>query len=181
MPTISDDALVRRCINHDAEAGKELFVRYALFLHRLAYRTTLNQSIAEEVSQEAWLKIFQNLHTYQSGTSFKSWAASICYHLCVDYIRKAQRQEKVDANVLQQLLYPTKLIPIEYAEQREWLDRILQFIQDMPEHFRTAFTLRYLEEMKYQEIAAVMNCPEKTARTRVFRATETLREEFCVS
>lgn len=180
MRSISDDTLVERCKKHDAEAGKELFVRYALFLHRLSYRTTLDQSTAEEVSQEAWLKIFQNLHSYQTGTSFKSWAASICYHLCVDHIRKTQRQDKVDANVLQQMLYPAKLIPIEYAEQKEWLEKILHFIQVMPEHIRTAFTLRYLEDLKYQEIASIMKCPEKTARTRVFRATERLREEFSV-
>ncbi len=181
MRDISDDMLVKRCKKHDAAAGKELFVRYALFLRRLAYRTTLNQSIAEEVSQEAWLKIFQNLHKYQEGTSFQSWAASICYHLCVDHIRKAQRQQHVDSGVLQQLLYPAKLIPIEYAEQNEWLDKIMQYIQEMPEHFRTAFALRYIEEMKYQEIADIMGCPVKTARTRVFRATEALRAEFCVS
>jgi len=87
----------------------------------------------------------------------------------------------VDAGVLQQLLYPAKLIPIEYAEQNEWMEKILRYIQEMPEHFRTAFALRYLEEMKYQEIAVIMDCPVKTARTRVFRATEALREKFCVS
>lgn len=180
MQNMSDDQLVAHCKKNNPDAGKELFVRYAIFLHRLAHRTTLNISIAEEVSQETWLKIFQNLNKYQQGTSFKSWSASICYNLCIDHIRKVHRQQNIDEHILKQLLYPSKLIPIEWAEQNEWMEKILQFMQSMPETFRTAFTLRYLEEMKYQEIADIMKCPVETARTRVFRATESLREQFCV-
>ncbi len=176
--TPSDDVLVQRCIQNDQEAGRELFVRYALFLYRLAYRTTLNQAIAEEVSQEAWLKIFQKLQLYEEGTSFRSWAASICYHLCVDHIRKAHKQQTVDVTSLKQMLYPSRLIPIDYAEQNEFIESVLACIQQMPETFRTAFALRYLEDMNYQEIASIMGCAVKTARTRVFRATEVLREQF---
>ncbi|MDP8244881.1 MAG: RNA polymerase sigma factor [Candidatus Hinthialibacter antarcticus] len=180
MNNLTDDQLVILCKTNNAAAGKELFVRYALFLYRLAYRTTLCKTTSEEISQEVWLKIFQNLNRYQEGSSFKSWSASICYNLCVDHIRRSQRQKNLDVNLLTQLLYPAQLIPIHYAEQNEWLEKIIQHIQDMPEAFRTAFSLRYLEDMKYQEIAEIMNCQVKTARTRVFRVTESLREQFSV-
>jgi len=175
---LTDDALVKRSLKNDNEAGKELFVRHALFLYRLAYRTTLNQAIAEEVSQEAWLKIFQKMEQYQDGTSFKSWAASICYNLCVDHVRKAHRQQNLDLTALKQMLYPARLIPAEYAERNEWMEKILRFIQTMPDVFRTALTLRYMEDLSYKDIAAIMDCPEKTARTRVHRATESLRGQF---
>ncbi len=180
MNHLTDDQLIERSLNNDAAAGKELFVRYALFLFRLAYRTTLCKATAEEVSQEAWLKIFQNLNTYQIGTSFKSWSASICYHLCVDHIRRAQRQRAVDETALKHLLYPAQFIPAQFAEQNEWLERIAHAIQELPDVFRTAFTLRYIEDLKYQEIADIMDCQVKTVRTRVFRVTEFLRQEFAV-
>lgn len=153
-------------------------MRYALFIYRLAYRTTLDRSLAEEISQEAWLRIFQKLHLYQPGTSFRSWSASICYHLCIDHIRKAQNRQNVDLTALKQILYPSRLIPIDYAEQNELVEKILTCIQAMPETFRTAFTLRYIEEMKYHEIADIMGCVVQTARSRVFRATEIVREQF---
>lgn len=180
MENLTDDHLVKLCIDNNAAAGKELFVRYALFLYRLAYRTTLCKTTAEEISQDVWLKVFQNLNRYQEGSSFKSWSASICYNQCVDHIRRSQRQKNLDENVLTQLLYPAQLIPIQYAEQNEWIDKIIQQIQEMPEVFRTAFTLRYVEDMKYQEIATIMGCQVETARTRVFRVTQSLREQFSV-
>ncbi len=176
--TPDDDTLVLQCLENSREAGRELFIRYALFIYRLSYRSILNQSIAEEISQEAWLKIFKNLHTYTPGTSFQLWAAAICHNLCVDYIRRAQTQQNVDKSVIKELLYPSRLLPIEYAEQKEFVDKVLAFIQSMPEVFRTAFTLRYMEEMSYKEIAGIAGCTEQTARTRVFRATESLRQQF---
>jgi RNA polymerase sigma-70 factor (ECF subfamily) len=175
---LSDDQLIQQCLNNNEEAGRELFIRYALYLHRIAYRSTFNQCIAEEVSQEAWLKIFQNLHTYQSGTSFRTWAARICYNLCVDHVRKKQKQQAVDQTVLKQMFYPARLLPIDVADRNETFEQVLAVLRSLPEALRTAFSLRYFEDMSYKEIANVVGCPVKTARTRVFRATQVLREEF---
>lgn len=175
---LTDDQLVERCLKNDQDAGRELFVRYALFLHRLAYRTTLNTAVAEEVSQEAWLKIFQKLDRYQPGTSFKSWSASICYNLCVDHVRKASTRQAVDRASLKEMFYPSRLLPVEHAERNELIEQVLARLENMPDVIRTAFSLRYLEEMDYSDIAEVMGCAVKTARTRVFRATQVLREEF---
>jgi RNA polymerase sigma-70 factor (ECF subfamily) len=165
----------------DREAGRLLFMRYALFIYRLAYRTTLNQAAAEDISQEVWLKIFQKLDLYQQGTSFRSWSAAICYRSCIDYVRKSQRQQNVDSQALQTLLYPAKMLPIEMAEQNEFIEKVLAFLQHLPDSLRIAFSLRYFEEMSYQEIGKVLECPAQTARTRVFRVTQSLKEQFCAS
>ncbi len=175
---LDDDTLVLQCLNNNREAARELFVRYALFMYRLAYRSVLNQSVAEEISQEAWLKIFQNLESYNLGTSFRLWAATICHNLCVDHIRWAQKRQNIDKSAIKQLLYPTRLLPNEHAAQKEFVDKVLAFIQNMPEVFRTAFLLRYMEEMSYKEIAGIVGCTAPTARTRVFRAAESLRKQF---
>lgn len=176
--SLSDDALIVRCLKNDQEAGRELFVRYALFLYRLAHRTTLNQALAEEISQEAWLKIFQKLDQYQMGTSFRAWSAAICYNLCVDHLRKAQSQQSLDHATLRQIMHPRRLMPAEYAEENELLQSVLDKLHNLPEVFRTAFSLRYIEEMDYEEIADVMGCATGTARTRVFRAAQLCREQF---
>jgi RNA polymerase sigma-70 factor (ECF subfamily) len=165
----------------DREAGRLLFMRYALFIYRLAYRTTLNKSVAEDISQEVWLKIFQKLDLYQQGTSFRSWSAAICYRSCVDYVRKSQRQQEIDYHALRTLFYPEKLLPIDLAEQNEFVEKVLVFLQRLPETLRIAFSLRYFEEMSYQEIGHVLECPAQTARTRVFRVTQSLKEQFSVS
>lgn len=180
MNEYTDDELVQRCLKNDQEAGRELYMRYALFLYRLAYRCTLNQTAAEESSQETWLRIFQHMQRYQTGTSFRSWAAKICYNICIDRVRKSIRHQTIDQSVFQQLFHSNTLIPNEVAEQNEIVEKVMVYLSKIPATFRTAFSLRYFHQLSYLEIAEITGINVNTARSRVFRVTEELRLEFAL-
>lgn len=175
---LTDDELVERCLRDDMEAGQEIYLRYALFLYRLAYKITLDKSAAEDLCQEAWLRIFKNMAEYRLGTSFRSWCASICYRLSIDFVRRRQIRDKADPGLVQNRIAQEIPSPHKETEEKEILSKVWSLLQTLPEAGRAAFILRHFDDLSYREIGEIQGCPEKTARTKVFRITQALRRHF---
>lgn len=178
-PTSPDsiESLLARCLGGDQQAYQALFDLYAAGLYRLCYNLLLNRDDAEDVAQDAFVYAFKNLRRYDSAKSaFKTWLYTIAISRC----RNLYRRTRVPLLDLANLWHQPPAAPQHespeaiYAHRsaREALEGALARLNPS---LREAVVLRYGHGLTYREIAEVMDCPPKTAESRVRLAHESLR------
>jgi RNA polymerase sigma-70 factor (ECF subfamily) len=156
-------------------------------LYRQALRMTGNAHAAEDVTQEAVLKGYRFFESFQPGTNFRAWMHRVLYTVFVNKVR----ERSLSAVALESVQEPAaNMLPIieeldkpDHAARAAALleatdDRIKRAVMDLPEELRTVFLLSTVEELKYREIAKVMDCPLGTVMSRLFRGRKLLQERL---
>ncbi len=176
----SDEVLIEAARRGDENAAARLYHRYIDRVHRICRRIILDSSEVNDCVQEVWIKVFRNLSRYKTGKSFSAWLNSITANTAIDYYRKSVRQGKtIDIDVL-----PLESIDASKQSSRRQLneERIQKLIDsallEISIHQRTAFVLRYFEDMPTLDIARILDCSEGTVRTHIRRSLLALREKL---
>ena len=153
----------------------------------VAMQMTRNRDDAEDLIQEAALQAFRAFHTFQPGTNFKAWYFKILTNLFLNKRRKQQRQPATtpldDAPDLY-LFWETKNAglhersadPAALVLQDISTEHMVQAIAALPEDYRAAAALYFMEELSYQEIADILDCPVGTVRSRLHRGRKLLQK-----
>jgi len=144
-----------------------------------------NQHEAEDIAQEAFIRAYTNLHTFDLNRKFSTWLFRIATNLCIDRIRKKKPDYYLDAEVAgtdgldmySQISSPGRL-PEEEVEGMELQERIQYEISCLSEKYRTVIILKYIEELPLQEISEILNIPLGTVKTRIHRGREALRKQL---
>ncbi|HXE72666.1 MAG TPA: sigma-70 family RNA polymerase sigma factor [Candidatus Nitrosotenuis sp.] len=166
------------------ERFEQIFEEYAPYVYNLAYRYAGNRADAEDLTQEAMVRVYRFLDSFRGG-SFKSWLYRIVSNLYFTRFRKDQRGprqslERVlsDGDILEQALPDSTDDPALLVEQRGLEDRVQLALDRLHPQFRTALVLRDVEGLSYEEIASVLECPIGTVRSRIARGREQFRIEL---
>ena len=186
--TLSEPALVERIVAGDAVAARTVIRRNNQRLYRTAWSILKNRSEAEEAVQEAYLKAFASLDRFQGDAALSTWLTRIVVNEAITRTRAARRRtellRKEGLAVLDEhrdrMSVPASLAgaPDEALARRQ-LGQVLQAaIARLPEPFRVVFVLKEIEDASAQEIADVLGVPERTVRTRLFRARRRLRADL---
>lgn len=165
----SEQHLVRRCKKGDAKAQYKLYKLYSKGMYNLAVRMTNNQSVAEDVLQDAFIKAFGEINKLKNEKAFGGWLRRIVANLCIDASRKKK------------LLF-TDMESLNEGEQEESVDvedtlepeQIHALIKKLPDGAREILVLRALEGYKHAEIGEQLGISESTAKTQFFRAKQLL-------
>lgn len=187
--SLSDKELVRRCLESDHRAARELVSRYERPLFSVAYRNLRDSALAEDVAQEAFVRAFDRLETYDFSYQFSSWLFKITYNLSVDELRKKKLDTvSIDGApdaVTEDEREATRITPVdrderpdEQLEARELGDQIEEAISKLRPDYRTAVVLRHLEGRSYGEISEIMEIPLGTVKTYIHRARQELQEHL---
>ncbi|WP_203247912.1 RNA polymerase sigma factor SigW [Sporosarcina beigongshangi] len=183
------DDLVNRRVNEVLKGRQDAFEEIVtLFQHRLyqvCYRMLGNAQEAEDIAQEAFVRAYTNIHTYDQNRKFSTWLFRIATNLCIDRIRKKKPDYYLDAevpgteglNMYSQIAAPDEL-PEEQVEKMEMQERIHYEIGRLPDKYRSVIILRYIEELPLQEISDILKLPLGTVKTRVHRGREALRKQM---
>lgn len=145
------------------------------------YRMVQDQAVAEELAQEAFLRVYRSRSTYEPTAKFTTWLFRIATHLALNALRdtKNQRTEaRLDAESGDETARQVSdLRPsVEQAMVREArLQEIREAVARLPEKQRAAVLMHKYEEMEYAQIAKILNCSESAVKSLLFRAYETLR------
>lgn len=169
--------LIARCLAGDQAAYSALYTLYASGVYRLCYSLLFQRQDAEDVTQEAFLYAFKNLSRYDATkASFKTWLYTIAVSRCRNLYRR-KRPAPVDFTQLFRLevTAPNTEHPEAAFAHRDAQDALVRALAKLSPQLREAVVLRYGHGMTYREIAAVMDCPPKTAESRVRLAHERLR------
>jgi RNA polymerase sigma-70 factor (ECF subfamily) len=166
----------------DPDAFDALLARYQNRLYRYLVRLTANPAVAEDLFQETWLKVITRIHRYDERRPFEPWLFSVARNLAIDHLRKASPESLDEPSESGETRIarlgadePGSLERLLERERRGLLERKLE---GLPALYREALSLRFEEEMTFEEIAEVLSAPVSTVKSRVQRALSTLRRRM---
>jgi RNA polymerase sigma-70 factor (ECF subfamily) len=186
----SDETLMIRYQRGDREAFTVLVRRHHRTLYNFVRRQLRHPTLAEEVTQEVFLRVVQNASEYKHEARFATWAYAIARNLCVDQLRKAEHRRHPsldqplgpgdDARALGDYVSDPK--PQGNAERGAAAAQIramlIQAVEMLPDDQRETYLLRELGNLSFKEIAEVTGVAENTAKSRMRYALERLREKL---
>ena len=187
LDKLDDRELAAMAAEGRESAFNELLVRYERPVFSLVYRMVRDRSLAEDLAQEAFIKAFNHIQSYNPDYKFSSWIFKIANNLAIDHLRKKQ----LDTVSLHGSPHATSAeeeertrlsiespgeSPEEYVENRELGDRIEDAIGRLRPEYRTAVLLRHVEGHSYEEVAEIMELPLGTVKTYIHRGRLELRE-----
>jgi RNA polymerase sigma-70 factor, ECF subfamily len=167
-----EKALVDRCRQGNDDAWRDLVDRFGQKVYSVAYHFTLNREDAEEVSQEIFLKTFENLHRYDGSFPLAAWLLSLARNLCIDRYRRRKREKSfrfVTDDAVMPLL-KSEDDPAAEALKRERTKLLFWALAEIPEDLAEILVLRDLDGFAYDEIGKVLDLPDGTVKSRLFRA-----------
>ncbi len=183
------DALINKRIKEvlkgDQNAFAEIVELFQDKLYRICYRMLGNQHEAEDIAQEAFVRAFINIHTFDTNRKFSTWLYRIGTNLCIDRIRKKKPDYYLDAevagteglNMYSQIASKDQL-PEQEVLKMEMQDRVQYEISRLPDKYRAVIVLKYMEDLPLQEISEILEMPLGTVKTRIHRGREALRKQL---
>jgi len=181
--TMANDAetsindLIAACLRGDQHAYTQLYQQFAAGIYRLCYGLVLNKQDAEDVVQEVFVYAFKNLHRFDpTKSAFRTWLYTIAVSRCRNTYRRKRLLQVDLSQVFQlQVAAPHSERPEAVMAQRDAQNALRRALVALSPALREAIILRYGHGLTYREIAEVMNCPPKTAESRVRSAHQQLR------
>ncbi len=182
MGYIQDCSLVREAQGGSQAAFEELVHMYDQAVLRLALRLTGSASDAQDIHQEAFLKVYKKLDGFRFECSFSTWIYRIVTNICLDHLRRNRALKK--NNVIE--ITDDKLLnqvsddrpgnnPEQQLLDRELEAHILKALQRLTPRERMVFDLRHFEGLKLQSVSEILNASEGSVKMTFFRATRKLR------
>jgi len=169
------EAIVERCRSGDPMGWEQLVERTADDIFRLAVSFTRNRAEAEELTQEVFIRLWQNLHRFQTGSSFRAWALRVARNLFIDSYRRCREERKatwVDPEFLEQL--PGGEDPHTRAVRQQRLELARAGLERLPEELSRLILLRDFADWSYEEISEELELPLGTVKSRLNRARREL-------
>ena len=181
-----DQQLVERAQRGDKSAFELLVAKYQRKLVRLLSRFIRDPTEVEDVAQEAFIKAYRALPSFRGDSAFYTWLYRIGINTAKNYLVAMGRRaptvseiESADSEGSEESgQVPDYNTPENELMSRQIAETVNRAVEDLPEELRTAITLRELEGLSYEDIAAIMNCPIGTVRSRIFRAREAIAEKL---
>lgn len=183
--TRDDARLVERCLRGDQKAYADLLERYRRPVYAIVRRMVPNDEEARDIAQEAFIKAFRKLDTYDTTRSFANWLFRIASNLVID---RHRRRKLVTVPLVrtgrdgeEERTWDTESggpSPAEEFSDRERGARLGKIIDSLPPGYRAVIVLRHLESRSYDEIAEILELPLGTVKARIHRAHKLLREKL---
>ncbi len=176
---LDDSRVVQAFLDGDAQAFTELVVRYQTRLLNFIYRTIGDRERAEDLVQEAFVRVYRHLHRFDQSRKFSTWIYTIASNLAKNELRNRSRNPLVlfqtikkeweaDHRPLQ--FEDTSSRPDDLYRKRHLKELVEWSVAQLPEHHRVVFVLRELEGKSYEEIAEIAGCNLGTVKSRLNRA-----------
>ena len=181
----NDAELVRRVLARDDIAFRTIMERYNRRLYRIARSIVRNDSEAEDVVQEAYVRAFTHLDGFRGDSSLTTWLARIVMNEALERLRREHptadleifETQRTEAQIIQFPQAVTTGDPERTMAQREILQLVERATDNLPEIFRTVFITRVIEGMSVEETANLLKLHPKTVKTRLHRARRLVREQ----
>lgn len=184
---IDERELVERILDGDREAFLTFIDRYERLVKHVVYRMVDDERDREELCQDVFVRAHRYLDGFRFESKLSTWLARIARNTCLNHLEKKQvplyadeapspEDETPDARAaLNRVPDPTEDVA-ETAENRQRRDVVREGIEALSEHYRTALTLYHLEGMSVSQISEVMDNPEGTVKSHLYRGRKKLKD-----
>ena len=172
MTLAPDEDLMLQVRDGAGEMLAVLFDRYQTPLFNFYSKLTGDRALSEDLVQEVFLRILKYRQSYRPGTPFRAWVYQIARNARIDHFRKFSREKAFEPEML------PPVFPADSAQEHQEVELLQLALQQLPEEKREILLLCRFQELKYEEIAALLGCELNTVRSRIHRALQDLRKAF---
>lgn len=164
--------LIKAAQTGDRDALITLLREMENHVYRTAFYILGNEQDAMDTAQEALIRVYMKINSYEEKAQFKTWVQRIVTNLCIDKFRRSKPTVSIEQHDLS--FTDHKTIEDEVMSAYTALD-IREAIDRLPEHHRSVVVLRYLQDFSYNEIAESLDLPINTVKSYLFRARRQLQ------
>jgi len=178
--------LVRKIIAGDQRKFEEIVKLYEHLVTHIVFRMVSDYVDREEICQEVFIKVFQNLEAFNFNAKLSTWIAKIAHNHCINFLRKSKLNLLDDMSNPDEhgeiqftaSLHTESTVPDKESEKNDRANIIRKEIEKLPEKYKIILTLYHIDEFSYKDIEQVVNMPEGTIKSYLFRARKMLRENL---
>ena len=165
--------LIKGCIEEDKNCQQELFQRYAGIMFTVCLRYARHRMEAEDILQDAFIKIFNNVSRFKGAGSFEGWIRRIVVNTALkNYQKSSFQKERIGLETYEE----TVIEPAVYAALNE--EELMNQIAKLPNGYRMVFNLYVIEGYSHKEIAAAIDIGESTSRSQLVKARKMLQKQI---
>lgn len=179
-----DKELIADYLSGQEKALPYLINRHLKSVYRLIFTLVQDESVAEDLTQDIFIKVWKKLKSYNPKYSFKTWLFTIARNTTTDYLRKRKDlvfsdfDDKEDNNVLLDTLTDEALLADEVFAQAQDLNKLREVLGKMPPLYKEVLILRYSNDLSQEEIAIILKRPIETVKSQHRRGLLHLKELF---
>jgi len=184
---VSDEQMMGRVRAHDdAEAFGKLVSKWQGTVQRLCVRMLGDVHRGEDLAQEAFVRLYAKRRQYEPSARFSTYLWRVALNLCYDELRRMKRRPETSLDVetadgeegfsFLDAHAADDLPPNDAMESREQAEIVRVALQKLPEHYRSVVVLRHFENLKFREIAEVLDIPEGTVKSRMAEGLDLLHQ-----
>src|SRR5690554_3645763 len=162
---MDEKKLIQACIKEDKSAQKALYDLFSAKMYFVCLRYARHEAEAQDILQDAFIKVFDKLDSYRFSGSFEGWVRRIMVNTALNYCRKSTyKYENIGIEDYQDKVVNSKAIS-RLSEQE-----LLALIQQLPDGYRMVFNLYIIEGYSHKEIAEMLSISENTSRSQLAKA-----------
>ncbi|MCG9129010.1 sigma-70 family RNA polymerase sigma factor [Candidatus Poribacteria bacterium] len=172
--------LILRCQDRDTVAMGTLVVQYQHWVYNIAYGLLGHHEDAEDVAQDVFLSVWQNINKFQFRSQFSTWLYKIVKNKCLNLIdqRKRRKTDPMEIDDSQPWVPLDNVTPEQEILKSEQSQILHKALDRLKESYRTILILRELRELSYEEISKILNCTLGRVKSRLHEARKALRVEL---
>jgi len=185
--------LVDNVLSGDLQAFQQFVEKYQRLVTHMVFRMILNESDREELCQDVFLKVYQNLSKFQFQSKLSTWISRITYNTCINYLQKKKailyddlmiRENASDSSTIDgrssnlDSLKGELPQPDESTISQETSELLYAELNNLPAQYRTIISLYHLDNLSYEEIGEITGMPMGTVKNYLFRARKLLKDKL---
>ena len=167
--SMTESELIEGCLAHDRLAQRELYERYCKAMYTAAYRITNNFDSANDVLQDAFIKVFRALPRFRRESTLGAWIKTIVVRTALSHIKREMKFESLEQNAREEAIDWGHRLDVEYLEKA---------IQKLPGGYRAVFVLVEIEGYPHKEVAEMLGISVGTSKSQLYHAKKRLRESL---
>ena len=168
---MTEAEIIQACLEGQEKGYRELYQRYGSVLLAIAHRYAMDGFSAEDIFQEAFIKIFKKIPEFRGGGSFEGWLKRILINTALNEYKKRNRRMETDL---------TELVHFDDGQssaiEQMSANELMSFIEALPEGYRMVFNLFVVEGYDHQEIGEMLGISASTSRSQLVKAKKKLKE-----
>ena len=180
LDIVQERELVLRCQNGDVDAMGILVIRYQHWVYNIAYGILGHHQDAQDVAQDAFLSVWENIGKFEFRSQFSTWLYRIVKNKCFNHIDQHQRRktDPTEIDDSQPWVPLDTATPEDAALRSEEKDIVHNALAKLKDSYREILVLRELQELSYEEISEILDCTLGRVKSRLHEARKALKKEL---
>ncbi|MBL7995060.1 sigma-70 family RNA polymerase sigma factor [bacterium] len=188
---MEDRAIIQKILSGDLNAFETIVNTHQKLVSHVVFKMVRQTTDREEVCQDVFIKVYENLKSFQFNSKLSTWIARIAYNSCLNYLQKKklplyddamttydEKENNPISDSFSENIWGSSPGPEDKMMRAQVSEYLKTEIGHLPVQYRTIITLYHLDEMSYQEIGQVLNLPEGTVKSYLFRARKMLKDKL---